>query len=72
MGGTGCSTGQILGVFAFHLSPLERTNIPHVFFKNYTFVPSRPVPFCPVPSRSVPSRPRTKRTLITNHKYGYV
>ncbi|TQE07886.1 hypothetical protein C1H46_006535 [Malus baccata] len=24
MGGTGCSTGQILGVFAFHLSPLER------------------------------------------------
>ncbi|CAN6559046.1 unnamed protein product [Malus baccata var. baccata] len=63
MGGTGCSTGQILGVFAFHLSPLERTNIPHVFFKNYTFVPSRPVPFRPVPSRPVPSRPRTKRTL---------
>ncbi|RXH67558.1 hypothetical protein DVH24_027705 [Malus domestica] len=50
MGGTGCSTGQILGVFAFHLSPLERTNIPHVFFKNYTFVPSRPVPFRSVPS----------------------
>ncbi|CAN6545259.1 unnamed protein product [Malus baccata var. baccata] len=33
MGGTGCSTGQILG-----------TNIPHVFFKNYTFVPSRSIP----------------------------
>ncbi|CAN6584163.1 unnamed protein product [Malus baccata var. baccata] len=70
MGGTGCSTGQILGVFAFHLPPetgLFHTNIPHVFFKNYTFVPSRPVPFRPVPSRpvpsrSVPSRPRTKRT----------
>ncbi|KAM2049763.1 hypothetical protein EV2_008449 [Malus domestica] len=30
-----------------------KTNIPHVFFKNYTFVPSRPVP----------SRLRTKRTL---------
>ncbi|CAN6714827.1 unnamed protein product [Malus baccata var. baccata] len=28
------------------------TNIPHAFFKNYTFVPSRPVP-----SRSVPFRP---------------
>ncbi|CAN6704048.1 unnamed protein product [Malus baccata var. baccata] len=77
MGGTGCSTGQILGVFAFHLPPWNgfvprlwntmfyhfKTNIPHVFFKNYTFVPSRPVPFRPVPSRSVPSRPRTKRTL---------
>ncbi|CAN6557681.1 unnamed protein product [Malus baccata var. baccata] len=25
MGGTGCSMGQILGVFAFHLSPLERS-----------------------------------------------
>ncbi|RXH75403.1 hypothetical protein DVH24_030124 [Malus domestica] len=27
-----------------------KTNIPHVFFKNYTFVPSRPVPFRSVPS----------------------
>ncbi|KAM1198314.1 hypothetical protein ACFX13_009916 [Malus domestica] len=68
MGGTGCSTGQILGVFAFHLPPWNgfvprmwntmfyhfKTNIPHVFFKNYTFVPSRPVP----------SRLRTKRTLM--------
>ncbi|RXH73711.1 hypothetical protein DVH24_016533 [Malus domestica] len=73
MGGTGCSTGQILSVFAFHLPPgtgLFHTNIPHVFFKNYTFVPSRPVPFRPVPSRSVPFRLRTKRTpseqLLTN------
>ncbi|RXH94251.1 hypothetical protein DVH24_023935 [Malus domestica] len=54
MGGTGRSTGQILGVFAFHLPPLERTNIPHVFFKNYTFVPSRPVPSRPV---CVPNAP---------------
>ncbi|KAM2143280.1 hypothetical protein ACFX1R_047099 [Malus domestica] len=72
MGGTGCSTGQILSVFSFHLPPWNgfvprlwnamfyhfETNIPHVFFfKNYTFVPSRPVPF-----RSVPFRLRTKRT----------
>ncbi|RXH85005.1 hypothetical protein DVH24_041773 [Malus domestica] len=57
MGGTGCSTGQILSVFASHL-PLERTNIPHVFFKNYTFVPSRSVPSHPVPFYL-----RTKRTL---------
>ncbi|RXI00898.1 hypothetical protein DVH24_001132 [Malus domestica] len=77
MGGTGCSTGQILSVFAFHLPPWNgfvprlwnamfyhfKTNIPYVFFKNYTFVPSRPVPFRPVPSRSVPFRLRTKRTL---------
>ncbi|RXH75224.1 hypothetical protein DVH24_029945 [Malus domestica] len=69
MGGTGCSTGQILSVFAFHLPPWNgfvprlwnamfyhfKTNIPHVFFKNYTFVPSRLVPFRPVPFRPVPS-----------------
>jgi len=32
MGGTGCSTGQILGVFASHLPPLERvcsTSVEH-------------------------------------------
>ncbi|RXH68859.1 hypothetical protein DVH24_031192 [Malus domestica] len=77
MGGMGCSTGQILSVFAFHLPPWNgfvphlwnamfyhfKTNIPHVFFKNYTFVPSRPIPFRPVPSRSVPFHLRTKRTL---------
>ncbi|KAM1089423.1 hypothetical protein ACFX19_017399 [Malus domestica] len=44
-------------VFLRSTSPLERTNIPHVFFKNYTFVPSRPVPSRPVPSRPVPFRP---------------
>ncbi|RXH94580.1 hypothetical protein DVH24_024264 [Malus domestica] len=85
MGGTGCSTGQILSVFEFHLPPWNgfvprlwnamfyhfKTNIPHVFFKNYTFVPSRPVPFRPVPSRPVPFRLRTKRTLKGYHLISY-
>ena len=62
MGGTRCSTGQILGVFASHLPPLERvrstfvehkiiffwTTIPLLFFINYIVY----LPFSPVTSLS--------------------
>ncbi|RXH72131.1 hypothetical protein DVH24_033669 [Malus domestica] len=61
IGGTGCSTGQILGVFAFHLPPwngqiylMSFSKITHSF---------RPVPSAyqthPVPSRPVPSAYQT-------------
>ncbi|RXI01133.1 hypothetical protein DVH24_001367 [Malus domestica] len=70
MGGTGCSTGQILGVFASHLPP--GTGLFHVCGTHcftilrqiYPMYFSKITPsFRPVPSRSVPSRPVPSRPV---------
>ncbi|RXH88201.1 hypothetical protein DVH24_042272 [Malus domestica] len=65
MGGTGCSTGQILGVFASHLPP--GTGLFHVCGTQCFTILRQiyPMSFSKItPSfRPVPSRLRTKRTL---------